>query len=91
MTTPLQTDGEIKGMSNGKTTCDCEWCVKWSPLFRRMGNQISEPDRVMLDEYLLKQANDSDELCCANSKLSGEWPGWEWMKEAVNQKCYHVT
>ena len=43
-------------------------------------------DRKLFDEYLMMNANDSDELGCATAKLAGEWPGWEWMKEAVKEQ-----
>ena len=33
----------------------------------------------------MMEANQSDDLGAANAKLAGDWPGWEWMKEAVKR------
>lgn len=72
--------------------CNCEWCVKWSPLLRRVSEKLEPDDKALFEEFLLMHANDSDELCSANSKLEGDWPGWEWMKWAVPaQLGYKVT
>ena len=93
MTTPLQTDGEIQGMSTGSSQrqCGCDLCIIWSPLWSRIIPKLDESDRQLFEQHLMNVANDSDSLGSAEAKLAGEWPGWEWMKEAVNQKRYHVT
>jgi len=40
-------------------------------------------DRKLFEEFLIKEACQSDDLGVANAKLDGVWPGWEWMKVAV--------
>lgn len=30
--------------------------------------------------YMEKSMMDGDDLCAANAKLEGTWPGWKWMK-----------
>jgi hypothetical protein len=42
-------------------------------------------DKKLFDEWLMMEAKQSDDLGAAQAKLAGEWPGWEWMKEAVKQ------
>lgn len=66
-----------------KAKCDCEWCVKWSPLLRRVSENLEGEDKQLFDQFLLMHASQSDDLCAANSKLEGSWPGWEWMEYAV--------
>lgn len=66
--------------------CKCEYCTKWFPLQGRLTEKLKDgPDAKLLEEFFSHEAHQSDELCCANGKLDGNWPGWEFMKE------YNVT
>ena len=63
--------------------CKCDLCTKWSPLHRRIMAKLRGKDLKLFDEFLMMEANQSDELGVAEAKLEGEWPGWEWMKETI--------
>jgi hypothetical protein len=66
--------------------CKCELCTKWSPLHRRIMAKLRGKDRKLFDEFLMMEASQSDDLGAAEAKLAGEWPGWEWMKEAIEKQ-----
>ena len=66
--------------------CKCDLCTKWSPLHRRIMAKLRGKDRKLFEEYLMMVWSDSDELGAATAKLDGEWPGWEWMKEAIKEQ-----
>lgn len=68
-----------------RRVCKCDICQKWSPLHRRIMAKLRGKDRKLFDEFLMMEMNQSDALGAATAKLEGEWPGWEWMKEAVKQ------
>ena len=66
-----------------KWRCQCELCTKWWPLLRRVEKKLSGRDRKLFEQWQMKIANDSDSLGAATAKLNGDWPDWEWMKQAV--------
>lgn len=63
--------------------CKCELCTKWWPLLRRVEKKLSGRDRKLFEQWQMKVANDSDSLGAATAQLNGDWPRWEWMKQAV--------
>ena len=68
-----------------KNKCTCDLCVKWWPLHRRIEKKLRGRDRKLFEEWQMKVAADSDELGSLTAKINGDWPGWEWMKDAVKQ------
>lgn len=67
--------------------CQCDICTKWGPLHRRIMAKLGHKDRKLFEEYVLMEWAQSDALGAAGAKLSGEWPGWEWMKDALKQNA----
>jgi hypothetical protein len=75
--------GRTTGLTNPEIRkCKCDLCTKWRPLHKRIIAKLRGKDRKLFDEYLMMNASDSDDLCAANAKLAGDWPGWSWMKVA---------
>lgn len=70
-------------------SCQCDYCVKWGPFFRRISADMNDVDKALLEEFLLHESSQSDDLGAAEAKLDGEWPGWEWMKRAVHNEVLH--
>jgi hypothetical protein len=65
--------------------CTCDFCTKWHPFFKRVGKKLSGRDLKLFEELFEKEMNEEEELAVAESKLAGKWPGWEWMKEAIEK------
>ena len=70
-------------MGNKSKLCQCDLCQIWWPLHRRIEKKLRGRDAKLFQQWLMKCANDSYSLGAATAKLNGDWPGWEWMKEAV--------
>lgn len=67
---------------NEPTQCQCDLWQKWHPFIRRMLARLKGQDLKLFKELL----SQTDELDCANAKLNGTWPGWEWMKDAAKRQ-----
>ena len=63
-----------------KTECGCDLCQHWFPLIEHIGAQLDESGKKMLNEFVMQWFVYSENLAIAESKLSGEWSGWEEMK-----------
>lgn len=71
-----------------KTVCGCDFCQHWSPLIASIEAQLDDSGKKLLDELVNDWIHVGEDLCVANSKLEGVWPGWEEMK---NFKPNHKT
>lgn len=60
--------------------CDCEWCIKWSPIVQKIMNQLDEESKQEFDDLIMHYACIEDDLGATQAKLEGVWPGWEFMK-----------
>ena len=67
-------------MKTPSKKCQCSLCVKWAPLHRRIRAKLRGKDLAMFDEYVMLEMQQADDLGSALAKLSGDWPGWEAMK-----------
>ena len=72
-----------KNFENYRPPCSCDICTKWMPMHRRILAVLTPEDRKLYDEFLMMEANRSDDLGVAEAKLAGDWPGWEWIRDAV--------
>lgn len=81
-------DGRVRSseLVSLRRKCKCELCTKWSPLIRRIQKKLRGKDAKLFDEYVMMEWQQSDDLGAAEAKLAGEWPGWEWMKEAIEEQ-----
>ncbi len=67
---------------NKHKPCECDYCKRISPMWDYVSKALSIQPELLKDFewFMEKSMYDGDELCCANAKLEGIWPGWEWMK-----------
>jgi hypothetical protein len=63
--------------------CQCDICIIWMPLQRRILKKLKGKDLELFEQWRMRWAMQSDDLGAAEAKLAGDWPGWEWMKQAV--------
>jgi hypothetical protein len=49
---------------------------------KRINDKLSEGLQKDFDYLMMRMECAEMDLAAAESKLSGEWPGWEWIKEA---------
>lgn len=78
---PLLGDKAPRWTDATETKCGCDHCQHWSPLLDHLLAQLDERGKELLNELVGDWMNQSDDLCLANAKLAGDWPGWEKMKE----------
>ena len=65
--------------------CTCDICTKWAPLHRRILAKLRGKDRVLFEEFLDMEEQQSTDLGVATAKLDGTWPGWEWLPKVIRR------
>lgn len=73
---------------NSERKCQCEYCQKWMPLFRRLERKANCTDKRLIEEFLQRDEMVTTDLGAAEAKLTGDWPGWEWMKGYVGERVF---
>jgi len=77
---PLLGDKAPRWTDETQTKCGCDQCQHWSPLITHIASELSPERRALLDELVGDWMHQSDDLCMAEAKLAGDWPGWEAVK-----------
>lgn len=49
---------------------------------KRIRKVLAKEFREDFDYLMMRMACAEEDLDVAQSKLAGEWPGWEWLKKA---------
>ena len=62
--------------------CLCDLCSRIFPMQERISKALPEELKKDFDYLMMRLAVAEEDFCAANAKLVGEWPGWEWIKEA---------
>lgn len=71
-----------------KTRCLCDQCCHISPMAARLRGVLPEELRGDFDYLTMTLMCAEEDRDVARAKLAGEWPGWEWMKDAVRAAEY---
>ncbi len=70
---------------NCRTICLCDLCNRVSPKAKRIREALSDELKSDFDYLMSRMMHAEDDLDYAEARLSGQWPGWEWMPEARRQ------
>lgn len=66
--------------------CKCDWCVRVSPILEEIEKILKGEHLLIFNELVDRVINIETELECAEAKLSGDWPRWEFMKEVLKER-----
>lgn len=69
--------------------CGCHFCTELIPREKRIREALPPELHADLEYIMSAYGADSLDKDVAEAKLDGEWPGWEWMKEA-KQKQHEI-
>jgi len=66
-----------------RRNCLCDFCTRINPMQKRIRDAL--PAELQSDfEYItMRMMCAEEDRDVAESKLHGQWPGWEWMAKAV--------
>jgi len=64
-----------------ETKCLCDWCVRISPMHKRIKDALPEHLKHEFDYLSNRFFNIEMDLDATEAKLNGSWPGWEWIVE----------
>jgi len=70
----------------GKNGCSCDLCAKWAPWIDRIEKKLKGRDLKLFEEFCEKSFHEADALGHAEAKLSGWWPGWEWLPKEIERR-----
>lgn len=75
--------------NTAKKRCLCDICVRISPMQKCISDALPEELRIDFAYLMTRMECAEMDLDAAQAKLDGEWPGWEWIKDARTAAEFH--
>lgn len=84
MSTTTNDSQYVKEFPRHRRVCLCDHCTNVSPRIQGIRDALKGDAKLSHDfNYLVTRLMCAEEdLDVCEAKLAGDWPGWEWMKEA---------
>lgn len=65
--------------------CNCKWCAKYFPIMEQVKEKLEGKLKEDFDSMMTSLMCELEDGEVAQIKLKGEWPGWEWIKEVIQE------
>lgn len=78
-------------MAIKRERCLCDQCTRIVPMQKRILDALPEELRKDFEYLCMKLEVVETDLAATEAKLYGEWPGWEWIKEARKNEEYRKS
>ena len=77
---PLMGDKAPRWTDETQTECGCDFCQHWHPIIQHIRAKLDGEELKLFDEFAEDWDNKWEDLCYAEARLYGTWPGWEAIK-----------
>lgn len=71
-----------------KLKCSCHYCTVDSPKHKGIRELLTGQALKDFDYFMNRLMCAEEDRNVADAKLEGSWPGFEWMKEAMQKHGY---
>ncbi len=82
---PSKTESDPTLEPSRRRNCLCELCTVTSPRIDRIRKALPAELIKDFDYLMMRMMCAEEDRDVVNAQLYGDWPGWEWMKEARKQ------